>query len=310
MDKLTKAVKAFYEAYPYPTGLPEIGAENDPAWLLSELRQRSPQSDLLQVLEAGCGCGLGLIAAAGRTPHIRFTGVDINQLGISQAQQQVAEQGLSNIRFQQADLMTLEGLQAPVGGFDVIYSFGVLHHLSDPAIGLKNLAKLLAPKGVISCMVYGRYGREPLQRLVDAIGLATDPAGSVEARLQPARLLAKIADSTIFKGNPWELTAEVEDIEFVDRCLHINEQSYDVDTLWRLLEQTGMQFVRWLKPNEWSVDGLIQDVTSRKLLQALSEKNQYKIIERLFYRPRLELLITHADDPTEDSRMIQQSRAS
>ena len=298
MDKLTQAVKAFYEAYPYPTGLSETGAENDPELLLSEVRPPQRQQDPLQVLEAGCGCGLGLLATARRYPHIQFMGVDINQVGISSAQQQVVARGLSNIHFQQVDLMTLEDLETPEAGFDLIYSFGVLHHLSDPATGMKNLAKLLASKGVISCMVYGRYGREPLQRLVDAIGLVSDPAKPLEERLQSARLLAEVADRSIFKNTPWEGTAEVDDIEFVDRCLHVNEQSYDIDTLWRLLEQADMQFVRWLKPREWSLEELIQDVAASKPLQELLEKDQYKIIERLFYRPRFELLITHADDST------------
>lgn len=297
---MTKAVKAFYEAYPYPTGLSETGAENDPALLLREVRPpQSVQNSTIQILEAGCGCGLGLLATARRHPHICFTGVDINQVGISQAQQQAHAQGLSNIRFKPVDLMTLEGLQTPEDGFDLIYSLGVLHHLSDPALGLKNLASLLAPGGVISCMLYGRYGREPLQRLMDAIGLATDPGSSIEERLHAARMLAEVADKTIFKDSPWERTFEVDEIEFVDRCLHVNQQSYDIESLWLLLQQADLQFLRWLKPADWSTERLLQDVAAIKLLQELPKKDQYKVIERLFYRPRLELLMTHAGVSSE-----------
>ncbi|MEN8178928.1 MAG: class I SAM-dependent methyltransferase [Pseudomonadota bacterium] len=296
---MTKAVKAFYEAYPYPTGLSEFDAEIAPARLLGELGSGPAQNGRWQVLEAGCGCGLGLIAAARRNPRIRFTGVDINQVGISQAQQQAAAEGLNNIRFMQTDLMTLEGLGIPEGDFNLIYSFGVLHHLSDPVIGLKNLARLLAPQGVIACMVYGRYGREPLQRLVDVIQLATAQSTPLEEQLQPARLLADIADSTLFRDTPWEQTSKVDDIEFVDRCLHVNEQSYDVDSLWQLLEQAGLRFRCWLKPAEWTVDELIEHAETRKLLSGLNNKDQYKVIERLFCRPRLELLMTHANDPVE-----------
>lgn len=297
MDKVTESVKAFYEAYPYPTGLSEIGAENDPGLLLSELLQPERQNAPLLVLEAGCGCGLGLLAAARRNPRIQFTGIDINQVGITSAQEQAVAQGLSNIRFQQIDLMSLTDLEVPENGYDLIYSLGVLQHLADPLTGLKNLGKLLASKGVISCMVYGRYGREPLQRLVEAIELVSDPAKPLEERLQPARLLAKIADNNLFKDTSWELTSEVDDIEFVDRCMHVNEQSYDIDALWLLLQQTGMRFMRWLKPREWSPAELIQDLVATNLLGDLSEKDQYKVIERLYYRPKLELLITHADEP-------------
>jgi len=295
LDKVTKAVKAFYAAYPYPTGLSEAADENDPALLLREVRAQPSNNHPIRILEAGCGCGLGLLAAARRNPHFQFTGVDINPVGISQAQQQAHARGLTNIRFQQLDLMTLEALQAPATGFDLIYSLGVVHHLSDPLVGLTNLASLLAPGGVISCMVYGRYGREPLQRLVDAIDLATDPADPVEQRLSSARLLAKVADSTIFKQTPWERTCEVDDIEFIDRCLHINQQSYDIESLWMLLRQADLRFLRWLKPADWIPEALLQDAAVLKLFQGLQEKDQYKVIERLFYRPRLELLITHAN---------------
>lgn len=243
------------------------------------------------MLEAGCGCGLGLIAMAKRHPDMRFYGVDINPVAIAKAEAQVKSLSLSNIRFSLANLMQPDDIEAPETGFDLIYCFGVLHHLSDPAIGLKNLKRRLAPDGLIVCMVYGRYGREPLQRLLEAVNLTLDRSQPVAERLQPARLLAEVADKTLFKNTPWRGTAQVNEVEFADRCLHVHVQSFDIDNLWELLEEGGLRFVRWLEPEAWSADGLFTNYEIKSLVERLSRKDQYKLIERLFYRPRLELIL-------------------
>jgi hypothetical protein len=58
LDEITQAVKAFYQAYPYPSRMPEQGQAADPR---------------------------GILAAALRNPEIRFTGIAINPAGLVQA---------------------------------------------------------------------------------------------------------------------------------------------------------------------------------------------------------------------------------
>ena len=43
--------------------------------------------------------------------------------------------------------------------FDHVVCTGVLHHLADPALGLRALREVLAPGGAMTLMVYARYGR-------------------------------------------------------------------------------------------------------------------------------------------------------
>jgi SAM-dependent methyltransferase len=295
LDKLTRAVRAFYEAYPYPSGIPEGEGGIEPVSLLSQVRKASAQTGPLNILEAGCGCGQGLIAMAKRHPSLEFTGIDINPVAIEVGMELAAGEGLENIRFSSADLLKSDTLNPPQSGYDLIYSFGVLHHLADPLAGLKNLKQILAPQGAIAAMVYGRYGREPLQRLLDSIDLAVDSTLPAEQRLVPARLLAAVADQSLFRNTPWAGTALVDEVEFADRCLHVHQQSFDIDSLWSLLEQADMGFVSWLEPDEWSVEKLIEDPAAREMLTALESKMQYKLVERLFQRPKLALLMTAVD---------------
>ena len=288
MDKVTLAVKEMYEAYPYPSGTPAIRVANDVRLLLSYVQHARKHTGPLHVLDAGCGRGLGTLGNATLHADINFTGIDINSVGIKHAEKAARERRLTNVKFLQCDLMTLEGLRAPPGGYDVIYSSGVLHHLSDPVAGLKKLAAVLAPHGVISMMLYGRYGRQALYNLIESVDLLAGKSSAIGDKLAVARLLAAQADKTIFKHTYWQDTASVNEVEFVDRCLNVNETSYDIATLWELLAQADLKFVRWHEPADWSLATLVDNEQLRDELLTLSEFEQYQIVERLFSRPSLE----------------------
>lgn len=292
MDDITLAVKEMYEKYPYPSGEPKIRSGFDLNLLLSSVKDAKNKSGIFNALDAGCGRGVGLISASMLQPHVNFVGADINRTALAEAKQNAECRGLKNICFVEADLMTLEGIDVPPGGFDVIYSSGVLHHLSDPEAGLKNLEKILAPHGVISLMVYGSYGRQALYRFIEGIDLMMPEHNKIEERLPYSRLLSHVAGETIFKGNYWEDTCLVNDVEFVDRCLNVNETSYDIASLWQLIENAGMKFVRWDDPEDWSIDKLFKNEVLVSKLNQLESLEQFKIIERLFERPKLELIIS------------------
>lgn len=292
MDETTLAVKNMYEKYPYPSGVAQMRTGVDVNLLLSYVNVAKEQAGTLNVLDAGCGRGIGLIGAAMLQPDVNFIGADINSTALNDARQNAKSRGLTNVQFVEADLMTLAGIDIPDGGFDVIYSSGVLHHLSDPLTGLQKLEKVLAPHGVISLMLYGSFGRQALYRLIESIELMPGNESSIEEKLPLARLLAEAAEQTLFKGNYWQNTSVANDIEFVDRCLNVNEVSYDIDGLWLLLEQAGMKFIRWDDPEQWSITKLFSNVQLVEKLAQLNVKEQYKIIERMFERPRLELMIS------------------
>jgi len=291
MDETTRAVKDMYEQYPYPSGVPTMRTGFAVERLLSLVAEAPGKASGFSALDAGCGRGLGLLGAASLQPDILFTGVDINAVGLAEARQHAQARGLTNVRFTPADLMTLDGVDVPPGGFDVIYSSGVLHHLTDPQTGLQKLRDVLAPHGVIALMVYGSYGRQALYRLIDGLQLLADGEQPISQRLPVARLLSQAAEGSIFKGNCWQGTSQEDDVEFVDRCLNVNETSYDIDGLWRLLQVTGMQFVRWVEPDDWDPAKLFHDPQLQALACQLDEFDQYRLVERLFDRRKLELYI-------------------
>ncbi|MCU7904270.1 MAG: class I SAM-dependent methyltransferase [Candidatus Thiodiazotropha sp. (ex Epidulcina cf. delphinae)] len=308
MDKITAGVRAFYEAYPYPPGSQADCDGYHARLLLSYLQHPQGESDTLRVLEAGCGRGVNLLSVASEQKDIEFTGIDINRVAIDEAAGAAAEKGLGNLRFALADLLNRQTLTMPGGGYHVILSYGVIHHLSDPLQGLRQLREILAPHGVIALMVDGCYGRQPLDRYLQALAIVESRHRSPETRLPLARALARVAEKALFKRTCWQGTADVEAVEFADRCLHVHERSYDINGLWQLLESAGLRFIRWLEPADWSLSGLTDDPELLRRLQALDETSRYRLLERLVYRPKLTLVAARQADmprkPLQRHQMI------
>ena len=107
-----------------------------------------------RVLEVGCGIGTDSInfARAGAD----LTAVDLSGESLRVAERRAEVMGVANrIRFAQANA---EELESVLGGeqFDLVYSFGVIHHTPRPEVALSQMRALLAPGGTLKLMVYHR----------------------------------------------------------------------------------------------------------------------------------------------------------
>lgn len=107
-----------------------------------------------RVLEAGCGVGAQTITLAKNSPGALFTSVDISEVSLLAAREKIATAGLSNVRFERADIF---GLPYGEGVFDHIFVCFVLEHLSRPVEVLRILKKHLRPGGTIT-VVEGDHG--------------------------------------------------------------------------------------------------------------------------------------------------------
>jgi ubiquinone/menaquinone biosynthesis C-methylase UbiE len=104
-----------------------------------------------RVLEIGVGLG---------ADHQRFaeagadlTGIDLTPRAVEHTTRRLAAFGLkSDVR-----VMDAEHLEFPDGTFDVVYSWGVLHHSPDTPTAVREVYRVLKPGGEARVMIYHKY---------------------------------------------------------------------------------------------------------------------------------------------------------
>ncbi|MBV9138984.1 MAG: methyltransferase domain-containing protein [Hyphomicrobiales bacterium] len=107
-----------------------------------------------QVLEAGCGVGAQTVTLAQRNPDAFFTSIDIFSDSIAAAEAATTVAGITNVRFQQADVFDLPF--APES-FDHIFVCFLLEHLPSPAAALAILNRTLRKGGTMT-VIEGDHG--------------------------------------------------------------------------------------------------------------------------------------------------------
>lgn len=109
-----------------------------------------PDAREKDVLEIGVGLGADhqRFAEAGA----RLTGIDLTRTAIDHTARRFAQLGLSsNLAVGDA-----ENLPFPDGSFDIVYSWGVIHHSPDTPTAAREILRVLRPGGRFAVMVYHR----------------------------------------------------------------------------------------------------------------------------------------------------------
>jgi 2-polyprenyl-3-methyl-5-hydroxy-6-metoxy-1,4-benzoquinol methylase len=107
-----------------------------------------------RVLEVGCGIGTDSInfARAGAD----LTAVELSGESLSIAARRADVMGVADrIRFVQANAEELTSALA-AEPYDLVYSFGVVHHTPHPELALSEMRALTAPGGTLKLMIYHR----------------------------------------------------------------------------------------------------------------------------------------------------------
>ena len=104
-------------------------------------------------LEAGCGNG-AVSKHIAKKYLLNVTGVDVDPEQIQLAQENI--DGIPNIRFLTADATNLP---FPDNDFDIVLSFGVTHHISNWLDALKEIRRVLKPKGyfIYADLIYSEW---------------------------------------------------------------------------------------------------------------------------------------------------------
>lgn len=231
--------------YPPPIADLEVYSQNNWEWfdpfrahrMLWPDREYRPDLD---ILIAGCGANQAAVFAfTNRSATV--VAVDVSQSALDHQQYLKDKHGLDNLELHK---LAIEELPTLRRDFDLIVSTGVLHHMADPATGMRALAGCLRHDGAIGLMLYAKYGRagvELLESVFRDLGLAQDEASvqlvkdtiAVLPADHPVRSYLKVARDLQTDG------------ALVDTFLHPRARSYTVEECIELVTSAGLAFQGW-----------------------------------------------------------------
>jgi ubiquinone/menaquinone biosynthesis C-methylase UbiE len=104
-----------------------------------------------RILEVGVGAGTDFLQWIRAGTHAY--GVDFTPSAIEMTSRRLAEYAMKCDGLQVADA---ENLPFPDASFDLVYSWGVLHHTPDTARAIRELIRVTRPGGTVKIMLYNR----------------------------------------------------------------------------------------------------------------------------------------------------------
>lgn len=276
----SQAIVDMYNKFPFPPDGWGLRAGND---FITPAIGPKPH----RILDAGCGTGEVAGYLANHYKQTEIVAIDITPVSLDRARTKYEH--LSNLQIEKRDIT--QDLSS-LGRFDVVLSLGVLHHLSDPPIGLSRLDDILEPNGRVILYLYallGRMSTERVRRLTQLLSRndTFDTQMNVARSLRYLDPMPPMRRFRRFIKQVTGIRSETELIRDADQYLNPIVHNYTVQTLLSLVDSCGLRINRML-PHP---DSLIDDEETlplqlRDRYGTLSREARWEVLE-LLQRPKV-----------------------
>lgn len=286
---VSNAVEKLYDTYPFP---PDAMSDEPPpgfnwrwSWTAaySFCTGRKPTRQDIRILDAGCGTGVGTEYLVHLNPKARVVAVDLSSGALKVAKERCDRSGADRVEFHHLSLYDVGEI---TGEFDLINCVGVLHHLPDPIKGIQSLSKKLAPSGLFHIFVYAELGRWEIRLMQEAIALLQ---GEKRGDYTDGVKVGRDIFASLPEDNPlvqrektrWSMENH-KDESFADMYVHPQEVDYNINTLFKFIEASGLEFIGFSNPQFWQLERLLgnsPDLMARA--EQLSERDRYRLVELL-----------------------------
>ncbi|MDP2939849.1 MAG: class I SAM-dependent methyltransferase [Candidatus Omnitrophota bacterium] len=308
MDEITNKVKKMYESYPFPScNMINVAYGNR---VKDDLSKRGYVVNKLKILEAGCGTGEKAISLAKVFCDSEVIGWDVSKVSVEKADQLAKKEKVNNMKFENVDLLNVD-LYKYEGYFDLIISWGVIHHLSDTVKGLENLGLCLKPTGLIYVWVYALHSLQRIETRLcrETIKILLKKDGfSYEKGIKIANAIKGLLKTLNYSGKKdflmrlkWFFNKDVNkkqvilhilknirkiklsldyDANIVDAFLHANEKDYSVRMVFDEAEKAGLEVVDFIEPTS-KIEDFVKSDFVRRLYYGLDLIDRLEVMERI-----------------------------
>jgi SAM-dependent methyltransferase len=268
--------------------------EMSPLWLnfATQLGDvEPPSSRKFRYLELGCGQGFGLALLASMYPQGEFVGIDFNPEHIAHARGLSEAAGLKNVRFEEADFLTLaKAWPGEYGRFDYVALHGILSWVS---ASLRRaitdcINHCLRPGG----LVYASYNALPgwlpslalqhfLSRYQTSYGLTSVPAirEGFAFMQQMKGVNAGLFQTQPFLADRMEATLKSEQAYLVQEYLHENWKCFWFSEVVEELSAAKLGFVGTATLPEAFLPGVLPEPMRNLVTQQADQIFRQEVID-------------------------------
>lgn len=286
---VSAAVSQLYDTYPFP---PDPMQDEPPpgynwrwSWpaAYSFCTGQKPSKLEIRILDAGCGTGSSTDYLAHLNPQAQVVAIDLSAGTLAVAKERCRRSGAERVTFHHLSLYDVAQLE---GEFELINSVGVLHHLPDPIRGLQAIASKLAVGGVMHIFVYAELGRWEIRLMQQAIALLQgkghrDYQDGVKVGRQLFAALPADNRLVKYEKQRWALENQRDEC-FADMYVHPHEINYNIETLFELIEASGLKFLGFSNPDYWQIERLFgKNPELMERAAGLNQRQRYRLIELL-----------------------------
>lgn len=243
-------IAQFYETYPYPHvhyfDVKRVQTYAKPLLASANMRM----NDLAGKTILDAGCGTGEISMSMATHAQQVDAFDVSENSLTYARTQAKRLHIQTIHFFQRDIMQISSGKK----YDIVTSFGVLHHTQNAEKRFSILSKCVKKNGIIIIGFYHSLGgvQQRVEKLIARI-LGGD---------SPEKILAWLSKRK--KRN----FGEAEKSYWADRLANPRENYYRISLVERWMKNNGFEIIgiQGHKP-EWRVKNT-RNVVEKWLFEA------------------------------------------
>lgn len=218
----------FYDGY-WPLNVPDYKKTREHVFDIV------PNNRYERAFDGGCGTGVGSLALSEIAENV--VAFDISPGSLKIAEGLAKKLDIKNIQFQQGSLLEIPYEDS---SFDLVYSWGVIHHTTDPVGAFHELVRILRPGGCLVLAVYLKTRLTFIHEVVRNICLMMPPGLKkrfIRAVAFGVGLIERVKKLDVVRDDNPYIESKIEDWFFVPE-----KHYFTIDEMKRLYETNGLTF--------------------------------------------------------------------